>query len=180
MMKSLKLRRGFVMPSQFTSPANRRHKKKLLLWVIATLVLLALLASLQGCSQQSNHQATLWPMDKTCNLHKESCTAKYEGAEATLKVSPHPIPIARPLGIEVALNGLNPTSVQLDISGINMYMGYNRVPLKSSKPNHWVGTSMLAFCTAEKMEWQITLMLKMADGKEVQIPYFLETVNRAQ
>lgn len=168
------------MPSQFTSPANRTHKQQLLLGVIATLLFLILFASLQGCSQQNQTNATLWPMDKTCDLHKNSCTASYIDAQATLKISPHPIPIARPLGIEVELNGLNPSSVQLDISGINMYMGYNRVPLKSSKPNHWIGTSMLAFCTAEKMEWQITLMLKMPDGKEVQIPYFLETVNRTQ
>lgn len=168
------------MPSQFTLPNQRSHKKRLLLWFVIALLSILAIAGLQGCDQNASTHAQLWPMDKTCDLHNKSCTATHEGATATLKISPHPIPIARPLGIEVELNGINPTEMQLDISGINMYMGYNRVPLKSSKPNHWVGTSMLAFCTAEKMEWQITLLLKMPDGKEIQIPYYLETVNRAQ
>ena len=168
------------MPSQFTLPNQRGHKKRLLLWFVMALISILAIASLQGCDQNASNNAQLWPMNKDCDLHSENCTVSLDAASATLKISPHPIPIARPLGIEVELNGINPTEMQLDISGINMYMGYNRVPLKSSKPNHWVGTSMLAFCTAEKMEWQITLMLKMPDGKEVQIPYYLETINRAQ
>lgn len=167
------------MPSQVTAPALRKQKSKLLLYVVIVLLAIFSLAGLQGCNTNDSN-VTLWPMDKNCDLHQENCTSTQDQATASLKISPHPIPIARPLGIEVTLSGLNPSEVQLDISGVNMYMGYNRVPLKSSKPGHWVGTSMLAFCTAEKMEWQITLMLKMPDGKEVQIPYYLETRNRGQ
>lgn len=166
------------MPSFFRPVAHPPYPKHRLWSLVASLAFLLLLANLQGCSQQDQTNATLWPMDKSCDLHTQACTAEFEEAKATLKVSPHPIPIARPLGIEVDLQGINPSQVQLDISGINMYMGYNRVPLKSTKPNRWVGTSMLAFCTAETMQWQITLMLTMPDGKEVQIPYYLETTNR--
>lgn len=166
------------MPCQFTPAVHRSQKTNLLFLGIAGLVLAFAMLGMQGCGSQQADNVTLWEMDKNCDLHTQACTANHNGASATLKVSPHPIPIARPLGIEVDLKGLNPSQVQLDISGINMYMGYNRVPLKSAKPNRWVGTSMLAFCTAETMQWQITLMLTMPDGSEVQIPYYLETSNR--
>ena len=140
--------------------------------------LLLPLALMTGCDQtQTDANVTQWPMTENCDLHQGSCRAEFEGQSLTLKISPSPIPVARPLGVEVVLEGINPSSVQMDISGINMYMGYNRVNLTSTKPDHWVGTSMLAFCTAETMQWQITLMLEQ-NGQQIQIPFPLETRNR--
>lgn len=136
------------------------------------------LLTLVSCSQNSDSNITQWQVNDACNLHEQSCTASQGDAEVTLKISPHPIPIARPLGIEVNSKNLQITKMELDISGINMYMGYNRVELKSTKPDRFVGTSMLAFCTNQKMLWQITLMIHLADGSQIQIPYQLETVNR--
>jgi len=146
-----------------------------------TTLLLSLFVTgllLQGCSSSDNPNINQWPTSKTCNLHKESCTAKMGDASVTLKISPHPIPIARPLGIEVDIKNLNVQRMQLDISGINMYMGYNRVELTQINPNRFVGTSMLAFCTNQKMDWQVTLMIHQTDGTQIQIPYTLVTVNR--
>ncbi|MDG6777100.1 hypothetical protein QCB44_00115 [Thiomicrorhabdus sp. zzn3] len=135
-------------------------------------------ATLTGCDKTASENTTQWPLVKECSLHQQACTAQQGDASATLKISPHPIPIAKPLGIEVALNNLNAQKVELDISGLNMYMGYNRVTLMSTKPNYYVGTSMLAFCTSQKMQWQITLMIHQPDGTQIQIPYYLETINR--
>jgi len=144
------------------------------------LLLMALLGTigLSGCENSSQGNITQWPADKECNLHTDSCTAKMGDASVTLKISPHPIPIARPLGIEVAIKNVDVQKIELDISGINMYMGYNRVTLTSMNPNRYVGTSMLAFCTSQKMLWQITLMIHQTDGTQIQIPYTLETINR--
>ena len=135
-------------------------------------------AILQGCSNSEQSHITQWPSPTTCDLHSESCTATMGDAQVTLKISPHPIPIARPLGIEVELENLNVQSIELDISGINMYMGYNRVTLTPANDNRYIGTSMLAFCTSQKMLWQITLMIHQKDGTQIQIPYTLETINR--
>lgn len=136
------------------------------------------LALLTSCSKDNQTEVTQWPVDDSCNLHEQSCSAVNGDAKVTLKISPHPIPIARPLGIEVATTNLQIKKMELDISGINMYMGYNRVELQSANPNRFVGTSMLAFCTNETMLWQITLMIHLADGSQIQIPYELETSNR--
>lgn len=138
-------------------------------------VLFAFTLLISACSDDKNANVTQWQVDESCNLHQETCVAKEGNAEVKLKISPHPIPIARPLGIEVETTNLQIQKMELDISGINMYMGYNRVELKSTNPNRFVGTSMLAFCTTKKMLWQVTLMIHLADGRQIQIPYTLET-----
>ena len=133
---------------------------------------------LTGCSKKQDEQIVQWQTDKSCDLHQQGCRATSGDAAVTLKISPHPIPIARPLGIEVEIENLAVQKMELDISGVNMYMGYNRVELKSTNPNRFVGTSMLAFCTTQKMIWQITLMIHQPDGTQIQVPYHLETINR--
>lgn len=141
---------------------------------LTLLPFLFFLTLLVGCdTQQSNVEQ--WPLQKNCNLHQETCAVEQNEQLVTLKISPQPIPIARPLGIEVELANMDVQQMEIDISGINMYMGYNRVPLKSYRPNYWVGTSMLAFCTQERMEWQVTLLITLKDGKQIQIPYQLIT-----
>lgn len=146
------------------------------LFIIALLTLSGF--SLSSCEQSPPENIQQWPMSETCNLHQETCTSEFEGRSVSLKISPHPIPIARPLGIEVSMNNIEAEKVELDISGINMYMGYNRVPITATtQPGRYIGTSMLAFCTNKKMEWQITLMIHQKDGSQIQIPYRLETVN---
>lgn len=146
--------------------------------IFSLSILITALFTLAGCSQQSDENIVQWSTDQSCNLHSETCTAKQGDAQVTLKISPHPIPIARPLGIEVEIDNIAVQKMELDISGVNMYMGYNRVELKSTNPNRYVGTSMLAFCTTQKMIWQITLMIHQPDGTQIQIPYNLETINR--
>lgn len=131
---------------------------------------------LAGCSQEEPKNVTLWPMIEDCSLHQQSCTSKMGNSSVTLKISPDPIPVARPLGIELQLENLTAKKVELDISGANMYMGYNRVTLSpTEKEGRYVGTSMLAFCTTQKMKWKITLMIHQQNGNQIQIPYLLET-----
>ncbi|WP_178862235.1 hypothetical protein [Thiomicrorhabdus cannonii] len=142
------------------------------------LAMLPAVGALYGCERNAPENVEQWPLLKECSLHQQSCTVTQGNASVTLKISPHPIPIAKPLGIEADINGLPAQKVELDISGINMYMGYNRVTLTSTKPNRFVGTSMLAFCTNQTMQWQITVIIHQPDGKQVQVPYYLETVNR--
>jgi len=145
---------------------------------ILTLFLFLMAATLTGCSQSDSENSTLWPMQSHCDLHTASCTASMDDVNVTLTINPQPIPIARPLGIEVTIENLAAQKVELDISGINMYMGYNRVSLQETAPGYFVGTSMLAFCTNQKMEWQLTLIMLLEDGSQIQVPYNLVTINR--
>lgn len=132
-----------------------------------------------GCDNPSK-QATLWDMNQACDLHSTACTSTRVNEEdngveqkATLSMMPRPVPVARAIAVSADLENIEAQSVELDISGLSMYMGYNRVDLTTMDGKHWAGTSMLAFCTDDMMEWQITLMITQKDGKKIQIPYYL-------
>lgn len=136
------------------------------------------LVLLSACQNKPDIQS--WPLIEDCDLHQQTCQAQQGNSTASLSILPQPIPLAKPFQIEVQLNNLKAQSLELDISGINMYMGYNRVTLKAdpAQPGRFTGSSMLAFCTNEMMEWQISLLLQQADGTQLQIPFKLVTRNR--
>lgn len=156
-------------------------KKSLLKYAIIGSFLLASL-SLQGCLTDKNTNTIQWPLLTDCDLHLEACTATKEEQSLQLSIVPKPIPVARSLGVEIIMENLSADKVELDISGLNMYMGFNRVSLSQTQPNLWQGSSMLAFCTLDKMEWQITVILHHTDPEtqiksQTQIPFSLITTN---
>ncbi|MCF6346142.1 MAG: hypothetical protein L3J00_06700 [Thiomicrorhabdus sp.] len=132
---------------------------------------------LSACADQTPPEnVSVWPMVKDCSLHNQACLTNNNEQSVRLKISPDPIPIAMPLGIELNIKNIQAKKIELDISGANMYMGYNRVTLiPDGDTGRYIGTTMLAFCTTEKMQWKITLMIHQKDGTEIQIPYLLET-----
>lgn len=149
-------------------------KRFTLKWLLA----LSLLSLLSACSNNGDEHITTWPVNNECDLHTQSCSSTVGNAQATLNISPHPIPIARPLNIGVQLENFPKiTKVELDISGVNMYMGFNRTTLEPTTPNIYEGTSMLAFCTTQDMFWQATIMVHLQNGEQIQIPYSLKTSN---
>ena len=132
---------------------------------------------LSACNQKSvSEKVTVWPTVKDCDLHHQTCSAINEGQTVSLKISPDPIPIAIPLGIEIFTKNIAADKIELDISGTNMYMGYNRITLIPDEANtRYIGSAMLAFCTTGEMQWQITILIHQKDGTQIQVPYLLET-----
>lgn len=119
-----------------------------------------------------------WPPNEECNLHHQNCLLKYGDQSVELSVSPNsPIPVARLLDVEVKTANLSIEKAEFDIAGINMYMGYNRIQLQPTSPNHnhFSGKAMLAFCTNDIMEWQLTVLLFLKDGQVIEAPFLLTT-----
>ncbi len=137
-----------------------------------TFLIMALL--LAGCSL-SGTDGTVLPMVKDCNLHRQACTLTDGNRRITLNIAPKPIPVAKPLTVTVTLHGIKAKKVQLDISGINMYMGYNRVDLHPVNETTWQGRAILAFCTNEKMIWRVTVLITTPDDQLIQAPFQLVT-----
>jgi len=140
--------------------------------------LFILLFSLFGLSAcQSQPEGDIWPLISDCDLHKQACQSSQNQSTVTLNLQPKPIPIAKSFQVEVELAGLQADKLELDISGINMYMGYNRITLQHQGDGKYTGQSMLAFCTNEVMQWQLTLLAHQPN-QVIQIPFQLETQNR--
>lgn len=145
---------------------------------ILPIVLSLSFASLIGCQQTTD--GDIWPLVENCDLHQQTCFSEQAEANVSLTLHPQPIPIAKPIQVEAQIKALDVVKVELDISGINMYMGYNRVPLTADavQPGLYHGTSMLAFCTNDIMQWQFTLLIHQPNGDVLQVPFKLETRNR--
>ncbi|GKT13035.1 MAG: hypothetical protein ISEC1_P2029 [Thiomicrorhabdus sp.] len=147
--------------------------------VTRLLFLLFVSGLLSACNKEPDEKIALWPMKEECDLHYEACTSKMGDSTVSLKISPDPIPVAKPLGIELKLTNLEAEKIELDISGANMYMGYNRVTLTpTGEPGRYVGTSMLAFCTTSKMQWKVTLIIHQKNHTKIHIPYMVVTDHR--
>lgn len=114
-------------------------------------------------------------LDTLCQLHLHACSSHDQNLTLTLDITPKPIPIAKQLNISAQITGTTPTQVQLDINGSNMYMGYNRITLKQQEDGSWTGKSLLAFCTIDAMQWQLTLLVDLPDGSQLQVPFPLTT-----
>lgn len=135
------------------------------------------LISLSGCDSQDPTQ--VWSLVEDCDLHQQACISDHGDAQVELSITPRPLAIAKPLDVQVTLHNLAAEQVDLDISGLNMYMGYNRVALQpSAQAGQFKGRTMLAFCTNEIMLWQVTLLVTQPNGELIQIPFKLETRNR--
>lgn len=143
---------------------------------------LALLISTSvGCNEPSLGPS--WPLVTDCDLHQQACSSQSpdQRQQARLSLSPQPIPIARPIEASVLLEGFSDVAkLEIDIAGVNMYMGYNRVSLIADpqQPGRFKGPTMLAFCTNERMQWQVTLIVHNQAGDMTQIPFLLETKQR--
>lgn len=152
------------------------HKTSL--FVAASLIFVVLI--LGGCNSDflpSDNEIKQWPVHTTCELDSSACTTSVENQSITLDIQPKPIRVARMLNVRVKLTGIQAEKVELDIAGQNMYMGYNRVTLTPVKgQSHlYEGQSMLAFCTNDKMDWHLSVLVTQKDQPLIQAPFALTT-----
>ena len=129
---------------------------------------------LVSCSDQQ--QINAWETNENCKLHTEPCTTSVNQQQVTISIKPNdPIPIAQMLSFNVETAGIDIQSMQLDIAGVNMYMGFNRVKLSPTSENNFEGNTMFAFCTTSKMEWLITVIIQPVKGEQIHVPFKIVT-----
>lgn len=128
----------------------------------------------------------LWPVlhptivetatgDIHCDLRHGPCTLAFaDGATVTLSITPRPVPVMKPIKLEVAMHGVDPWSVAVDFQGVDMNMGYNRPELKREAEGRYRGETVLPVCVRERMDWQVQVMLRTARGIRAA-PYRLVT-----
>lgn len=145
-----------------------------------TVGAVSLVLWLSGCDSSSPSNIEQWPLNEACELHQSACQTRHEKQNITIDILPKPIRVARTLTVRVKLDNIFASKVELDISGLNMYMGYNRVTLfpLPGQPGFYEGKSMLAFCTNDRMDWQLTVIATQENGEVIQAPFLLVTHNR--
>lgn len=108
------------------------------------------------------------PVDTACNLQAGPCVSAIPGGgRIELSLTPHPIPLLRPLAISVKLEGLDARAVEVDFAGVDMNMGFNRPQLKSQGNGLYRGETTLPVCITGRMAWQASVMVTTDKVKAV-------------
>ncbi|WP_295880133.1 hypothetical protein [uncultured Thiohalocapsa sp.] len=166
-------------------PARRADPRSALLWVAVALLLAAVIgvALHRAWPLLFPEISARAPLDMGCDLRTSACGVSFaDGGSVQLDIRPRGMPTAEPLDVAVRLADLPPPArVELDFAGIDMDMGYNRVPL-SPVPDAsgvYTGTGMLPVCLVERMAWEARVLLHFED-RTLAAPFRFETRRRGE
>lgn len=143
--------------------------------LLATLILLALL--LAGAVGQKllptldQPVAVTMPLDKSCDLQHGACSSSLAGGgRVTFSIEPRPIPVLRPIKLVVTVQGAAAKKAEVDFTGVEMKMGYNRPLLSASGNGRFDGETTLPICSVSSMAWRATVLVE-TNGKRVALPF---------
>ena len=152
----------------------------LLLWGIAAGLCIAItaVAVIKAWPLLYPNVSDRAPLNPSCDLLAERCSVRFQsGGEVSLDILPRGVPAVHPLQIQVSLNDLPPPErVEVDFSGVDMDMGFNRSPLQPGSGSgqmasadsggvgvgpgsQWVGDGMLPVCVRQRMTWEARVLL---------------------
>lgn len=97
----------------------------------------------------------------TCDLGQQTCLATLpEGMRMQFSIEPRPIPTLKPLRVTASFDGGAVRKVEVDFTGSEMKMGYNRPQLeRQGDSKHFVGQASLPVCITGTMEWEATVIV---------------------
>lgn len=109
-----------------------------------------------------------------CDLNRGICAATLaDGERIELSLSPRPVPVVRPMGIEATLTGFGTEridNVEIDFAGVTMNMGYNRVALAPAGAGRYTGEATIPVCVSGRMTWRATLIVT-AGRRTISVPF---------
>ncbi|MES9967608.1 MAG: hypothetical protein ABW085_10385 [Sedimenticola sp.] len=115
-------------------------------------------------------------LDPACDLRAGPCTSRLpDGSRVTFGIEPRSIPLVKPLVLRVSVEGIAPSAVEIDFSGVDMNMGFNRPQLEEAGDGEYAGNGTLPVCVRDAMEWEAKVMLHTDRGL-VSVPYRFITV----
>ena len=106
-----------------------------------------------------------------CNLHQRRCSAPVSGGgRVTLGIEPRPIGLQGPWNLKVSLEDAEADNVEVDIAGVDVPTGFNRVSLNRIKEGRFVGEVTVPVCLFAPIDWQVTVLLR-ADKMKRAVPF---------
>jgi len=100
-----------------------------------------------------------------CDLRAGPCMAVFpDGALVRFAISPANIPAAVPLRLEIGTEGIDARGVEVDFTGADMNMGFNRISLDSVGLGKFSGMGMLPMCVRSRMTWEARVLLHTDTG----------------
>ncbi|MEW8508445.1 MAG: hypothetical protein AB2598_17250 [Candidatus Thiodiazotropha sp.] len=145
------------------------------LWLILgmLLVLPASVALIRGWPILFPQVVVKLPADPNCDLRAGPCVTRLEaGGKVSFAIEPRELPTMKPLKLRVRIEGLQADKIEVDFSGMDMHMGFNRFTLRrdSATATEFSGEGMLPVCVWDAMEWEAQVFIDSGAGK-ISVPY---------
>lgn len=149
---------------------------KVLLGIIVLLTAaLAITAAIKLSPLLNPPQKISLPLNTACDLHQGPCAASLPGGgRVEFSLEPRPIPVLKPLKLQVRATGFKAGSVEVDFAGADMKMAFNRPRLVPGKDGLFTGEATLPVCVRDQMAWQATILVE-SDGQRIAVPFRFET-----
>lgn len=109
-----------------------------------------------------------------CDLNARACRADLpDGGRVELRLTPNPVPVAKPLQVQVSLSGVEASKVEIDFAGVDMNMGFNRKALAATGNGLYAAEAILPVCVTGRMAWRATVMLE-SGRRRIAVPFVFE------
>lgn len=147
------------------------------LWSIIVLLAaaLAITAAVKLSPLLNPPQEISLPLNSACDLHQGPCATQLPGGgHLEFSLAPRPIPVLKPLKLQVRVTGFKAGAVEVDFAGVDMKMAFNRPRLMPGKDGLFTGEATLPVCVRDQMAWQATVLVK-SDGVRIAMPFRFET-----
>lgn len=148
------------------------------LWALVGLMALLVVGLFTYRYQSQEELPMVSAALSSCDVQKGACTTLIEGVgPVTLTIAPRPIPLVEPLTLQVETPLAGVRTAEVDFSGVDMNMGYNRFHLKAVADGRYEGEGMLPVCVRSRMTWEAKVMLA-TDSVMYVAPFRFDTVSR--
>jgi hypothetical protein len=148
-----------------------RRLGRLMPWIAGIAVLAALWVWADRLLPGPGTGGLLVVGPEECDLNQNACAAVLaSGGQVLLHLEPRPVPTLQPLLVTLQLSGQDPEWVDLDLGGVEMYMGFNRARLERVGPGSYQGEAVLPVCASEAMTWAATV-LPEGDAEQGQVQF---------
>lgn len=142
-----------------------RRLNRIAAWLVALLLLATAWMLAERYLNDGAPMGLPVVLPEDCDLNAGPCTAKRaRGGTITLDISPRPVPMLRELELRLMLDEParaalgTPDTLELDLAGVEMFMGYQRPALEHAGEGRYHGTTTLPVCVTESMTWAATAM----------------------
>ena len=137
------------------------------LWALIGLLILAVcgVALYRVWPMLHPNIAVQIPADPRCDLRAGPCVSRLDDrASVSLSIEPREIPLVKPLQLRVELNEILATGVEVDFSGVDMDMGFNRIRLEPAGQGVYTAQGILPVCVRDAMEWEAKVLISTEAG----------------
>ena len=149
------------------APANRKLLVDLL--ILLALVVLGVAGYLLAPLLTPQTDISL-PVS-SCDLGKTPCIIELpDGGRVEVAIDPRPILALKPLKLLAVVSGTDVRQIEIDFTGVDMKMGFNRPKLEPLGDGRFSGQASLPVCITGQMDWQATVLIDTG-SERIAIPY---------